>query len=97
MGWYLPMLVVGEEQMKSGGVKVVVVMKRVTVGRIAGALGGLDRQWGSGSGAGKGGTGIRWAGSSWWASQDRRCRQMVAGRCWWRGRRFGEDWLEQTD
>ena len=36
VGWYLPMLVVDEEQMKRGGVRVVVMMRRVAVGRTAG-------------------------------------------------------------
>jgi hypothetical protein len=37
LGWYLPVLVVDEEQMqKVGGVRVVVMMKRVAVGRTAG-------------------------------------------------------------
>ena len=31
VGWYLPVLVVDEEQMKSGGVRVKVLMKRVVV------------------------------------------------------------------
>jgi hypothetical protein len=75
VGWYLPVLVADEEQMKSGGVRVMVQMKRVAVGKTAG---GVDRQWGSD--AGKSGTGIGRAGSSWWASQDRGCRQMVAER-----------------
>ena len=35
VGWYLPVQVVDEKQMKSGGVRVVVVMKRVAVGRTA--------------------------------------------------------------
>ena len=38
VGWYLPVLVVDEEQMKSGGVRVVVMMKRVAVGRTAGGF-----------------------------------------------------------
>ena len=40
MGWYmyLPVQVVDEEQMKSGGVRVVVVMERVAVGRTAGGF-----------------------------------------------------------
>ena len=38
VGWYLPVLVVDEEQMKSGGVRVVVLMKRVAVGRTAGGV-----------------------------------------------------------
>ena len=33
VGWYLPVLVVDEEQMKSGGVRVMVQMKRVAVGK----------------------------------------------------------------
>ena len=33
VGWYLPVLVVGEEQMRRGGARVVVLMKRVAVGR----------------------------------------------------------------
>ena len=40
MGWYLPMLVVDEGQMESGGVRVAVryavMIKRVAVGRTAG-------------------------------------------------------------
>ena len=32
VGWYLPVLVVDEKQMKRGGVRVVVIMKRVAVG-----------------------------------------------------------------
>ena len=44
VGWYLPVLVVDEEQMqKVGGVKVVVMMKRVAVGRTSE---GLIRQLG---------------------------------------------------
>ena len=38
VGWYLPVLVVDEEQMKSGGVRVVVMVKRVAVGRTAGGV-----------------------------------------------------------
>jgi hypothetical protein len=39
VGWYLPVLVVGEEKMKRvGGVRVVVLMKRVAVGRTAGGF-----------------------------------------------------------
>jgi hypothetical protein len=38
VGWYLPVLIVVEEQMKSGGVRVVVMMKRVAVGRTAGGI-----------------------------------------------------------
>ena len=39
VGWYLPVLVVDEEQMKKkGGVRVVVLMKRVAVGRTAGGF-----------------------------------------------------------
>ena len=39
VGWYLPVLVVDEEQMKKkGGVRVVVLMKRVAVGRTAGGV-----------------------------------------------------------
>ena len=39
VGWYLPVLVVDEEQMKRvGGVRVVVLMKRVAVGRTAGGV-----------------------------------------------------------
>jgi hypothetical protein len=40
MGWYLPapVLVVDEEKVKSGGVRVKVVMKRVAVGRTAGGV-----------------------------------------------------------
>ena len=38
VGWYLPVLVVDEEQMKSGGVRVVVMMKKVAVGRTAGGV-----------------------------------------------------------
>ena len=37
VGWYLPVLVVDEEQ-KSGGVRVVVMTKRVAVGRTAGGV-----------------------------------------------------------
>ena len=35
VGWYLPVLVVDEEQMRRGGARVVVLMKRVAVGRTA--------------------------------------------------------------
>ena len=38
VGWYLPVLVVHEEQMRSGGVRLVVQMKRVAVGRTAGGV-----------------------------------------------------------
>ena len=38
VGWYLPMLVVDEEKVKTGGVRVKVVMKRVAVGRTAGGV-----------------------------------------------------------
>ena len=39
VGWYLPVLVVDEEQLKKGrGVRVVVMMKRVAVGRTAGGF-----------------------------------------------------------
>ena len=39
VGWYLPVLVVDEEQMKKvGGVRVVVLMKRVAIGRTAGGV-----------------------------------------------------------
>ena len=39
VGWYLPVLVVVEKQMKRvGGVRVVVLMKRVAVGRTAGGV-----------------------------------------------------------
>ena len=41
MGWYPPVLVVDEEQMKKvGGVRVVVMMRRVAVGR---TVGGIDQ------------------------------------------------------
>ena len=52
--WYLPVLVyvVDEEQMKSGGVRVVVMMKRVAVVRTAG---GFDQAMGIKSrGSGRG-------------------------------------------
>ena len=55
-GWYLPVLVVGEEQMKErGGVSVVAMVKRVAVGRAAGGIGqavGISMA----SGAGRNGT-----------------------------------------
>ena len=38
VGWYLPVLVVEEEQMRGGGVRVVVQMERVAVGRTAGVV-----------------------------------------------------------
>ena len=39
VGWYLPVLVVDDEQMEEGGgVRVVVMMKRVAVGRTAGGV-----------------------------------------------------------
>ena len=38
VGWYLPVLVVDERQMTSGGVEVVVLMKRVVVGRTVGGV-----------------------------------------------------------
>ena len=39
VGWYLPVLVVDERQMKRvGGVRVVVLMRRVAVGRTAGGV-----------------------------------------------------------
>ena len=38
VGWYLLVLVVDEEQIMSGGVRVVVMMKRVAVGRTAGGF-----------------------------------------------------------
>jgi hypothetical protein len=38
VGRNLPVLVVDEEQMRSGGVRVVVQMKRVAVGRTAGGV-----------------------------------------------------------
>ena len=39
VGWYLPVLVVDEEQMKKkGGVRVVVLLKRVAIGRTAGGV-----------------------------------------------------------
>jgi hypothetical protein len=39
VGWYLPVLVVDEEQMKKkGGVRVVVLMKRVAIGRTVGGV-----------------------------------------------------------
>ena len=77
MGWYLPVLVVGEEQMRRGGVRVVVMMKRVAVGRTAG---GVDQA-----------VGIRcrqeWHSHKMSREQlvgttgQRVYRQMVAGRC----------------
>ena len=94
VGWHLPVLVVDEKQMSRNGVRVVVMMKRVAVGK---AEGGFEQalQWGSG--AGRGGTSTRRAGSSWCAYQIRGCRQMVAGTCWWRGRRSGrKSWMGQT-
>ena len=36
--WYLSVLVVTEEQMRSGGVRLKVLMKKVAVGRTAGGL-----------------------------------------------------------
>ena len=36
--WYLPVLVVDEGQMRGGGVRVVVQMERVAVGRTAGGI-----------------------------------------------------------
>ena len=39
VGWYLPVLVVDEEQMKKvGGDRVAVLMKRVAIGRTAGGV-----------------------------------------------------------
>jgi hypothetical protein len=39
VGWYLPVLVVDEEQMRrGGGISVVVLMKRVAVGKTAGEI-----------------------------------------------------------
>ena len=38
VGRYLPVLVVTEEQMKSGGVRLKVLMKKVAVGRTAGGV-----------------------------------------------------------
>ena len=39
VGWYQPVLVVDEEQVKKvGGVRVVVLMKRVAIGRTAGGI-----------------------------------------------------------
>ena len=39
VGWYLPVLVVDEKQMRrAGGVRVVVLMRRVAVGRTAGGV-----------------------------------------------------------
>ena len=35
VGWYLPMQVVDEKKLNRGGVRVVVTMKRVAVGRTA--------------------------------------------------------------
>ena len=79
VGWYLPVLVVDERQMKRGGVKVVVLMRRVAVGRTAG---GVEQT-----------VGIR-CRQEWHRHrvsreqlvgtmyvQGRGCKQMVAGRC----------------
>ena len=41
VGWYLPVQVVDEKKLNRGGVKVVVLMGRVAVGRTAGP-GGVD-------------------------------------------------------
>ena len=38
VGWYLPVLVVAEEQLRSGGVRLKVLMKKIAVGRTAGGL-----------------------------------------------------------
>ena len=38
VGLYLPVLVVTEGQMRSGGVRLKVLMKKVAVGRTAGGL-----------------------------------------------------------
>ena len=72
----MAVLVVNEEQVKSGGVRVKVPVKRVAVGR---AARGFEQA-----------VGIR-CRQEWHrykmnrkqlvASQDRGCRQMVAGRC----------------
>ena len=81
------MLVVDEEQMRSGGVRVVVQMKRVAVGRTAGgveqAVGIRCRQEWHRHRMSRG----QLVGIT--GRQDRGCRQMVAERCWWRGKRFG--------
>ena len=38
VGWYLPVQVVGEKQTNKGGVRVVVIMRRVAVGRTTAGL-----------------------------------------------------------
>ena len=43
VGWYLPVLVVDEGQMRSWGVRLKVLMKKVAEGR---AAQGLNKQWG---------------------------------------------------
>ena len=39
VGWYLPVQVVEEKKLNMGGVRVVVIMRRVAVGRTAGGFG----------------------------------------------------------
>ena len=38
LGWYLPVLVVGKKQMGRNGVRVVVMVERVAVGKAAGGF-----------------------------------------------------------
>ena len=38
VGWYLPVLVVDERQMKRGGARVAVLMRRVAVSRTTGGV-----------------------------------------------------------
>ena len=60
VGWYLAVPVVNEKRLSKGGVRVVVMMRRVAVGK---APGGFEQAVGirnnSGSGAGRSGLGTR--------------------------------------
>ena len=87
VGWYLPVLVVDEKRLSRDGVRVVVMVKRVAVGK---ASRGFEHA-----------VGIRsrkeWfrhkmTRSSWWAYRSKGAGwwwQRCA--CWWRGRRSGGD------
>ena len=82
VGWYLPVLVVDEKQMKKrGGVSVVVMMKR-TAGGFEQAVGIRSRQeWYR----------YKMNRKQLVGARPSQVRKMVAARCQWRGRRFGKN------
>ena len=71
VGWYLPVRVVSEKALTRAGVRVMVQMRRVAVGRSAGAYAQAV-----GLGVGKSGLYRQWTGRGWWGLQAGCCMQM---------------------